>query len=175
MALPLMLADEPVGCQVKAKINFALLRKPFLADQYSWVVATSNGVLEKQILDAIAEANPESTNQSLPAGSANTGRLSDSRAPVEITSTPSRADIEVNGAFSGMTPATKRLKAGTYKITVRKANYRVWERDVKVEPGDSLTLHAELKSVMVERVDPDEQPPPEDEPPCKSGIKIIRN
>lgn len=116
------------------------LRKPFLANQYSWVVATSNGWVEKQILDAIAEANPESTNQSLPTGSTNTGRPSDARAPVEITSMPSRADIEVNGAFSGMTPATKKLKEGTFRITVRKANYRVWERNAKIA-GRLLRRH----------------------------------
>ena len=47
-----------------------------------------------------------------------------------------------------------------------------------VEPGDSLTLHAELQSVMTERAAPAApETPVEDEPPPKkkSGIKIIRN
>ena len=169
----LLLQDEPVGCDARVKINFTYYRKPFLLSA-SAVVASSNGWLEKGILDKITEANPVSRDQA--SRTADTGKLSDGRAPVEITSNPSRADIEVNGVFSGMTPATKRLKEGAYKIAVRKANYRPWEREIAVEPGDSLTLHAELQSVMTERTAPAEQPSTvEDEPPRKSGIKIIRN
>ena len=68
----LMLTDEPVGCQVKAKINYALLRKPFLANQYSWVVATSNGWVEKQILVKLSKVSPcESSHR----GSRDHGRL----------------------------------------------------------------------------------------------------
>lgn len=64
-------------------------------------------------------------------------------APVTVTSDPTGADVEVDGAFVGNTPSTKRLASGKHRITVRQGA-QVWERTVQVDAGDTLNLHATL-------------------------------
>ncbi len=84
---------------------------------------------------------------------ANRGRVNASveEAPIdadvsrlEIASTPTGADIEVNGEFVGSTPSAIHLKPGEYKVVVAKKGYATWERKVKVT-GGSVNLVAELQ------------------------------
>ncbi|MCC6538982.1 MAG: PEGA domain-containing protein [Bryobacterales bacterium] len=87
----------------------------------------------------ISEASPQSQVQMVSALAAGSGGF----APVTITSDPTGADVEVDGAFVGNTPSTKRLASGKHRITVRQGA-QVWERTVQVDAGDTLNLHATL-------------------------------
>ena len=93
----------------------------------------------------ISEASPQGQVQMVNtvAGNALAGAPGGGFAPVTITSDPTGADVEVDGAFVGNTPSTKRLASGKHRITVRQGA-QVWERTVQVDAGDTLNLHATL-------------------------------
>ena len=79
---------------------------------------------------------------------------------IEITSTPSYAEVEINNSFNGLTPRKKSVKAGEYQVTVRKRGFRPWIRVVTVEPGETATVRAELSS--------DQPVPAETQPPTRT-------
>ena len=64
-------------------------------------------------------------------------------AQVKITSEPDGAEIELNGAFVGSTPASLQLAAGQQNITVRKGAL-LWRRTVQIQAGSSITVNAVL-------------------------------
>lgn len=63
---------------------------------------------------------------------------------LSIDSTPDSAEIEVDGDFMGNTPSTLELNPGEHHIAVRKAGYTVWEKTIKLAPGE-ITVNAELQ------------------------------
>ncbi len=63
---------------------------------------------------------------------------------LRITSSPELAEVEINNAFNGLTPRGKSVKPGEYSITVSKDGYKQWKREVLVDPGETLEIHAEL-------------------------------
>ncbi len=67
-----------------------------------------------------------------------------SAAKVEVSSEPTGADIEVDGAFVGSTPSTLELQAGEHVISVKKSGFKTWERKVKIT-GGSIRLSVELE------------------------------
>ena len=64
---------------------------------------------------------------------------------VTITSTPTGANIEIDGAFLGHTPADLPLAAGEVKITITKKGYKPWERKLTVLLGGRHSISAELE------------------------------
>jgi hypothetical protein len=63
---------------------------------------------------------------------------------VEITSTPLKADIEVDGTFMGNTPSSVNLAPGEHTIKVSKTGYAPWERKVKIT-GGNVKISPELE------------------------------
>jgi hypothetical protein len=63
---------------------------------------------------------------------------------LRITSNPAGAEVEINNAFNGLTPRGKAVKPGEYTITVSKDGYKQWKREVLVDPGSTLEIHADL-------------------------------
>jgi PEGA domain-containing protein len=64
---------------------------------------------------------------------------------VAVTSNPSGADIEVDGAFVGDTPSTITITAGDHTISLKKPGFTPWERIVKVS-GGRIQITAELQA-----------------------------
>ncbi len=62
---------------------------------------------------------------------------------VRITSEPDGAEVELDGAFIGSTPATLQMTPGLHRISVRRGNAS-WARDVQILPGNSITVNAIL-------------------------------
>jgi hypothetical protein len=62
---------------------------------------------------------------------------------VAVTSTPTGADIELDGAFVGNTPSTITVPAGDHTITLKKSGFTPWERTIKVS-GGNIQISAEL-------------------------------
>jgi hypothetical protein len=56
-------------------------------------------------------------------------------AEVEVSSTPSGAEIQVDGKFFGNTPSTIGIAPGDHRITVNKAGYKTWERTNTISTG----------------------------------------
>jgi PEGA domain len=63
---------------------------------------------------------------------------------VEIKSTPDGADISVDDAFVGNTPATLKLGAGKHAIKVTMAGFKDWSRDITALAGSEAHLTANL-------------------------------
>jgi ATP-dependent Clp protease ATP-binding subunit ClpA len=68
-------------------------------------------------------------------------------ANVTVTSMPAGADIQVDDAFVGHTPAHLSLEVGERTVTITKTGYKPWQRRLKVLPGSKQTIAAELEQV----------------------------
>ncbi len=68
---------------------------------------------------------------------------------VAITSTPVGADIEVDDAFLGHTPAELPLTVGERLVTISKPGYKPWQRKLRVLSGGKQTIAAVLEPVSV--------------------------
>ena len=62
-------------------------------------------------------------------------------ATVKFTSEPDGAEIELDGAFVGSTPATLPVTPGMHNIAVRRGALD-WRRSVQIQDGSSITLNA---------------------------------
>jgi len=66
------------------------------------------------------------------------------QATMRIESTPSGADIELDGAFAGDTPSEVGIAAGEHTVRITKPGYKVWERKIRISTG-TIKLAAELE------------------------------
>jgi hypothetical protein len=67
---------------------------------------------------------------------------------LDISSTPSGADIEIDGNFVGSTPSTVGVTSGQHQLLVKKSGFKPWEKKVAVSSGQvriDATLEAEPK------------------------------
>jgi PEGA domain len=65
-------------------------------------------------------------------------------ADLAVSSVPSGAEIDLDGAFVGSTPSNLGVSAGDHVITVVKKGYKSWERKIKVSSG-KIEIAAELE------------------------------
>lgn len=66
-------------------------------------------------------------------------------ATLEITSQPEGADIEINGAFAGMTPRSKQVKPGQYEVVITKQGFKSWRRTFEVGQGEAFPITVQLE------------------------------
>ena len=66
-------------------------------------------------------------------------------AKLQIESTPSGADIEVDGSFVGNTPSDLQVSEGDHTVVVKKSGFKNWERRLKSSAGSSVHIGAELE------------------------------
>jgi hypothetical protein len=71
--------------------------------------------------------------------------LEAAKGTVNVTSNPVGADVMVDGAFVGNSPATLKLAAGKHTITVKMQGYKDWSREMSVEGGSEVHLTAALE------------------------------
>lgn len=64
-------------------------------------------------------------------------------ALMDISSTPSGADIEIDGKFVGSTPSSINVAPGDHDIVVKKTGFTAWQKKMSVSAGH-ITLSAEL-------------------------------
>jgi hypothetical protein len=82
---------------------------------------------------------PENTDAKLASAS-----TSSAQATVNVSSTPSSADVEVDGKFVGNTPSSVPVSAGEHSVKVSKKGFQPWERKLTVS-GGSVNVNAELE------------------------------
>lgn len=63
-----------------------------------------------------------------------------------VTSEPESAEVSVDGAFVGNTPAKLTLTPGKHTIRVWLEGYGDWEREISVLPNSEVVLKATLKA-----------------------------
>jgi len=62
----------------------------------------------------------------------------------KITSTPDGADVYVDDAFVGNTPAQLKLSQGKHHVRVVMKGYEEWSRNIDIPAGSEITLNASL-------------------------------
>ena len=67
------------------------------------------------------------------------------KGTINVTSNPPGADVDVDGAFVGNSPALLKLDAGKHTITVKMSGYKDWSRDITVESSSDVQLTASLE------------------------------
>jgi hypothetical protein len=110
---------------------------------YSGLVNNDAGDLKKRVDESLvklktappATAASSGDKPSAPAAPANA---------VSVDSTPTGADIEIDGAFVGSTPSTITVEPGSHQITVKKKGFSDWSKTLKVT-GGTVHLNAELE------------------------------
>jgi hypothetical protein len=105
---------------------------------YSGLVNNDYGDFKKRVDDSLTKLK----GQPLPVDE-NGAPAAPAQASLAIDSTPSGADIEVDGAFVGNTPSTIDVKPGSHEINVKKNGFVTWTRTLNVT-GGTIHLNAEL-------------------------------
>jgi len=88
----------------------------------------------------VADAKSEST----PAPAA----AEPDKGAVNVSSTPTGADVLLDGTFVGDSPATLKLSLGKHTITVKMTGYTDWTREISVQSGSEVQLTATLDKVQ---------------------------
>lgn len=96
-------------------------------------------------------ATPKESAPETPAPKALPAKVDDSAssagtmeaALLDVSSTPTEADVYVDERPSGQTPSTIILMPGDHKIVIKKSGFVVWERKFKLPSGRS-SVDAEL-------------------------------
>lgn len=73
------------------------------------------------------------------------------RVTLRVRSTPSGCRVLLNGRDVGETPLTSELKAGRYRVELRKRGYRPYRKSFNLVDGDTLNLEASLYNPVAAR------------------------
>lgn len=71
--------------------------------------------------------------------------VAEAEAMIALVSTPAGADVNVDSAFVGNTPATLKLKPGKHTIVITMTGFKDWSREMTVLSGSQVTLTATLE------------------------------
>jgi hypothetical protein len=63
----------------------------------------------------------------------------------KFTSTPSGAEITLDGKYVGSTPSEIDLGAGTHVVLLSMPGFSEWRRELTVSTGSELTVNAILE------------------------------
>jgi len=66
---------------------------------------------------------------------------------VVVSSTPTNADIELDGNFVGSTPSTIDVAPGDHVLVIKKPGYKEWQRKMKIT-GGAVNVIAELEKTQ---------------------------
>jgi hypothetical protein len=70
--------------------------------------------------------------------------------PVYIDSRPDFAEIQVDGKFIGTTPLNYRLTPGMHRVTLTRARFTSWTRDLLVSDGVSTRVGGLLEQTTAQ-------------------------
>ncbi|HEY0993621.1 MAG TPA: PEGA domain-containing protein [Kofleriaceae bacterium] len=73
--------------------------------------------------------------------------ISGDQGVLKVVSTVPEAMVFIDGAAVGKVPQEKRISAGEHPVVVRLDGFKQFEQKVRVDPGKSVTVQAELKAV----------------------------
>jgi hypothetical protein len=96
---------------------------------------------------------PPTAIQSGATASVGTQTQAITNAEIEVASTPSGAEIELDGNFVGSTPSAIGVAGGDHVIIVKKSGYKPWERKLKTSTG-KVNIAADLEADVKEAQKP---------------------
>jgi hypothetical protein len=65
-----------------------------------------------------------------------------------VSSTPSGADVTLDGRYVGSTPSVLGLTTGTHVVVISMAGFAQWKRELAVTAGSDLTVNAVLQKAQ---------------------------
>ena len=66
---------------------------------------------------------------------------------LKVVSTVPEAEVFIDGAAVGKVPQEKKVSAGEHPVVVRLPGFKQFEQKVRIEPGQTVTVQADLKAV----------------------------
>lgn len=115
---------------------------------YTYVADTKGHPTEPAPVD---ERNPNSAPTET-AGRASAAAASAGSPRKEVkcnfNSTPSGAEITLDGQYVGSTPSELSVSTGTHVVVVSMPGFAQWKRELTVSPGSELTVNAVLEKVQ---------------------------
>ena len=114
---------------------------------YKDVLSTAESEMSKQVafLEDAKIKRPGGHRKGEAARLAPAAEQPEPACTVLFKSVPEGAEIIMNGAFVGQTPATLQVKTGEQKVLVKAAGFKDWERVVSLKGGNSITINATLE------------------------------
>jgi hypothetical protein len=106
---------------------------------FSGLVNNDAGDFKKRVEESLSKLK----GQPLTPADQGVAAAAPSQASIAVESTPSGADIEVDGGFVGNTPSTVTTAPGSHQITVKKKGFAMWTKTLNVT-GGTVHLNAEL-------------------------------
>ena len=110
---------------------------------FSGLVNNDFGDFKKRVDDSLAKLKGQPLSPA--GGDQAAAAAAPAQASLTIDSTPSNADIEVDGGFVGNTPSTLSLTPGSHQINVKKKGFVTWTKTLNVT-GGAVKLNAELEA-----------------------------
>jgi hypothetical protein len=92
----------------------------------------------KAVPDEPSMTKPAATLMPVSAPDATKGKIN-------VSSMPDGADIYVDNAFVGNTPAALNLAVGQHSVKVSQSGYKDWQKDLSVIAGSEVNLKASLQ------------------------------
>ncbi|HMF92267.1 MAG TPA: PEGA domain-containing protein [Candidatus Angelobacter sp.] len=116
-----------------------------VGDELSGDVKQKSGVRAQEAAINVPEpkAVPKEPSMTRPANEP-VGGPSDDKGKISLTSIPEMAEVFVDDAFVGNTPATLRLTPGKHTIRVSQNGYKAWTRELSVIASSEVSLKAAL-------------------------------
>lgn len=163
----LLEAKDYEGCLREFKAADELIPTPQAKEKVAMCVEGTGRVAEaivawQAFVDA-ASSKPKMKDD-VEKAKAHIEELKKAPMPVNITSEPSAASVEIDGvAQTGLTPLQVKLAPGTHKVKVQAPGYQPLERDVEVKPGEAP---ADMAFALVQEPPPPVVAPPPPPPPA---------
>jgi len=89
------------------------------------------------------KAVPPEPSMTKPAGEA--AAPADDKGKILLSSTPDAAEVYVDDAFVGNTPATLRLAPGKHTIKVAEKGFKTWSKELSAITSSEVSLKASLE------------------------------
>jgi len=110
---------------------------------YTYVAQDGKGAPAAPAAAAGTQPDAAPTGSAAPA-SADSGEVE----KCSFTSTPSGAEITLDGRYVGSTPSVLSMTTGTHVVVVSMPGFAQWKRELTVLPGSELTVTAVLEKTQ---------------------------
>jgi hypothetical protein len=111
---------------------------------FSGLANNDAGDLKKRVDESLVKLKGQPLSDSATASDQPQTAAPAAQTSLSIDSTPTGADIEIDGAFVGNTPSTVAVAAGSHQIAVKKKGFTAWSKTLNVT-GGTIHLSAELE------------------------------